>query len=102
MARFKVEWSERARRELLDIYDFIVESGNPLTALRYIDRIERRCEEIGDHPYSGRAREEVRKGMRSIPFESVILLYTVADDTVTISNIIYGGRDYGTLLRDKD
>jgi toxin ParE1/3/4 len=97
----EVRRSEQAYSDLEAIYSYIVEtSGLELTADAFASRIDARCDRIGEYPFSGRDRSDIRPGLRSIPFESVIILYLVRDDYVLITNIFHASQDYEALLRD--
>ena len=101
MERLKVRLRPQARRDLLAIFDCVVElSGSPTTARRFVQRIRDRCDRIGNAPHGGRSRDDLEPGLRIVPFEkSAVIAYRVERDCVRIVNIIYGGRDYEALFR---
>lgn len=100
MASRRVVYSPSARSDLNEIYNYIRRQGGlGSVAKSYLGRIRDRCDKIGDVPFSGVSRDELGAGMRMTVFERrVVILYQVADDTVWITNIISGGRDYETLF----
>lgn len=100
--RLKVEYRESASGDLAAIFRHIAEaSGSPDIALKFVLRIEDRCQNIGNAPRGGRPRDDIAPGLRTVPFEhSAVIAYLVSDDLVRIVNIFYGGRDYETLMRD--
>jgi toxin ParE1/3/4 len=104
MRRLPVVWREEALSDLSDIYQFIAEqSGHPQQAWRFIQRVQARCERIGDVPNGGRPRDDLVTGLRTVPFERVaVIAYVVESDTVRVTNVFYGGRDYEALYRDHD
>ncbi|MBB3608784.1 toxin ParE1/3/4 [Rhizobium sp. BK602] len=85
---------------LLDIAAYVFEkSQNIKTSETYLDRIYARCEKIGDAPFGGVARDDLSLGLRMAVFEkTIVILYTIERDTVWITNIFSGSRDYETLL----
>jgi toxin ParE1/3/4 len=91
---------QSARDDLREIYDYIRQQGGfGKTAKAYIRRIRDRCHKIGDIPLGSVSRDDLGPGIRMAVFErSVVILYTVDDDTVWITNILSGGRDYETLF----
>lgn len=99
--RLEVEYRQSARDDLANIFRHIAEvSGSPRTALKFVLRIEDRCQSIGNAPYGGRSRNDIIPGLRTVPFEhSAVIAYVVENDVVRI-DIFYGGRDYETLMRD--
>jgi toxin ParE1/3/4 len=84
------------------LVDYIaISSGSALVALRYVDRIQARCEKIGDAPRGGRPRDDLMPGLRTVPFEqSAVIAYVIEDNKVRITNVFYGGRDFEAILRD--
>jgi toxin ParE1/3/4 len=93
-----------ALADLEDIFHYILRiSANPAVARGYVERIRVRCQRIATLPHAGRPRDDLAKGLRSIAFERrVVIVYRVIGDTVEITNIFYGGRDYAALYRQGD
>ena len=102
MKRFNVEYRERAASDIDDMFSYVLKlSASLVTAMRYTDRISARCESIGDAPFGGVPRPDLGKGIRMVPFErSAVILYIVEIETVVITNIFAGGRDYESIMRD--
>ena len=101
MDRYTVEYLPAALDDISSILTYVSQSSqNRITAERYIDRLFARCERIADAPFGGVARPELGSGLRMAVFErSVVILYFVEAQMVSITNIISGGQDYETLLR---
>jgi toxin ParE1/3/4 len=99
MRRLKVTFRLEARADLENIYRAVLEvSQNEKVAIGFYNRIYDRCKRIGFVPFGGRSRDDLQKGLRTVPFEhSAIIAYKVEDDRVDITNIFYGGRDYETF-----
>ncbi|RDJ23291.1 type II toxin-antitoxin system RelE/ParE family toxin [Bosea caraganae] len=93
---------EEAVSDLSEIYDYIYgASVDPLTAERFVTRIFDFCGKIGMMPRGGRPRDDLSPGLRTFPFERrTVIAYRIVGDTVEITNIFYGGRDYEALYRD--
>ena len=102
MKRLPVRWSSAARADVNALVDYIaVSSGSALVALRYINRIQARCQKIGDAPRGGRQRDDLMPGLRTVTFErSAIIGYVIEENKVRITNVFHGGRDFEALLRD--
>ena len=100
MKRSAVEYRPAAMENLLEIAAYVFErSQNIKTTEDYLDRIYRRCEKIGDAPSGGVARDDLGPGIRMAVFEkSIVILYVIAGNTVRITNVFFGGRDYETLV----
>jgi toxin ParE1/3/4 len=99
--RLDVEYRQTAQYDLASIFGFLVENGAGVeVALGFVLRIEDRCQKIGDAPRIGRQRDDLLAGLRTVPFEhTAVIAYVLERDTVWITNVFYGGRDFEALLR---
>jgi toxin ParE1/3/4 len=99
MRRVKVTYRPEALADLKDIHGFVVAASQSLTtANAFVGRIMARCRKIGDAPNGGRPRNDLAEGLRMVPFERSAVIAYVNADTVEITNIFYGGRDYDALF----
>jgi toxin ParE1/3/4 len=103
MKRFPVQYRPEAAADIEHIFSYVLaKSQSLITAIRYTDRIYARCEAIGDAPHGGAGRPDIGKGTRMVPFEkAAVILYIVEQETVWITNVFAGGRDYETILRER-
>jgi plasmid stabilization system protein ParE len=91
-----------AIEDLEDIYLYIVEqSGFPIRAWNYMERLKYKCQELENFPIRGQLRSDLMDGLRIYPLDNkavVAFLVNEADLTVQILNVFYGGRDYEALF----
>jgi toxin ParE1/3/4 len=101
MQRFPVEYRTDAVEDIEQLFDYILQASfDVVTAARFTDRVFERCEKIGDAPFGGVSRDDLGPGIRIVPFErKAVILYIVEDQTVWITNVFSGRRDYAALLR---
>ncbi|GAC1334795.1 MAG: hypothetical protein NVSMB26_18130 [Beijerinckiaceae bacterium] len=100
MERLEVRFRPNALSDLEDIYRWVYRASlNPIIAERFTMRIVARCLKIGDAPAAGRPRDDLATGLRTIAFERRAVVAYLVTDTVEITNIFSGGRDYETLYR---
>lgn len=99
MAGVEVRLSKRALRDLDAIADYIALQGSPKTAFAYVDRIESRCRELGDFPRIGRLATRSPGSFRTLPFESVVIVYRETVLGVRIVAIFDQRQDYQRQLR---
>jgi toxin ParE1/3/4 len=101
MRRLKVTFRPEATGDLAAIFKYVLELSRSLTvSRRFVLRIRERCERICDAPHGGRPRDDLARGLRTVPFEkSTVIAYMVDGDHVRITNIFYGGRNYEALYR---
>lgn len=104
MRKLAVRYRPEAVADLEDIFYYIARSGaGGSVAERYLRRITDRCDRIGETPHAGRVRDDLRPGLRTVPFErTVVIAYMVEADAVRIVNVFYGGRDFEALYRGAD
>lgn len=98
---YKVTYRETASADILAVYRWVYEvSLDPVTAERFTARLVAACQRIGDAPFGGRARDDLSPGLRTMPFEKrAVIAYLVEAETVVITNVFYGGRDYEALYK---
>lgn len=101
MKTFQVTFCPGAEEDLRALHDFIAEEAGPAVAAGYIERIEATCLGLETFPLRGRARDEIRPGIRSLSFERrATIVYRVLKMEVVIIRIFYSGRDFERLLGD--
>src|SRR5438093_4211271 len=89
----------QAEADLEDIAFYVfVESASLELAERLIQSIAERFELLAAHPRAGRARDDLRPGVRGFPVGEYVLLYRVAGEDVVILRVVHGSRDLDPLL----
>ena len=98
---YKVSYREAASTDILDVYRWVYEvSLDPVTAERFTARLVAACQKIGEIPLGGRPRDDLSPGLRTVPFEKrAVIAYLIEAETVVITNVFYGGRDYEALYK---
>lgn len=51
---------------------------------------------------TGRARDELQPGLRSVVVSYYVVFFVVTDDEVQIRRIVHGSRDTGSLAFDEE
>ncbi len=96
--RFEVEWTRRARRDVLEIGDFIARD-KPTAAADWVRRLVATVERIALFPYSGRVVPEVdRPDIREVVIENYRIVYLVGTTRIAILTVFESHR----LLSDDD
>lgn len=91
----RVEFSQTADRHLADIYEYVADRDSPADAERFVSAILDACHQLADFPLRGRARDDLRAGLRTLGFRrSVQILFSVTDEVVEVAAIYYGGQDF--------
>ncbi|EAS48705.1 possible plasmid stabilisation system protein [Aurantimonas manganoxydans SI85-9A1] len=107
--------SERARmrpeirfhplaEEDLDAIDDFVALHSPSGARHLVERVERvenAVERLSRFPDSGRRRDDLAAGIRTLAIDRTLLLaYRIEHDHIVILRIFYAGRDFDGDLRE--
>jgi toxin ParE1/3/4 len=83
-----------ARAELDNIWSYMArESGNAATADAIIDAITERFYLLTQYPRLGRARDDLRAGLRSFPVGQYVIIYAIEDEDVQILHVFHGKQD---------
>ena len=97
----RVSFSPDARNDLFRLYDYIAAAAGPNRALAYTERIEAYCVGFRDFPERGARHDYIRPGLRTVGFERrVLIAFHIAEETVVVDRILYGGRDLGSAFDD--
>jgi toxin ParE1/3/4 len=74
--------------------------GYPMIAERYVDALMSYCESLDMFPQRGTLREDIRPGLRLVPYrDSAEIAFTIDRDEVLIVGVFYGGQDYEIALQ---
>lgn len=100
MGSYNVRIYPAAKQDLLDIVDYL----NTLSAdvaLRYYDLLTEQIASLSNMPERCPRPKDLAlaaKGYRYLIVEKYLVFYVVVGNTVQIRRIIYGRRDYTSLL----
>lgn len=93
MTEYKVILHREAERELGELYDYIADQAGAATAWNFISGIRDFCMELTAFPERGTRQDHIRKGLRVVGYKRrASIAFTVAERTVVILGIFYGGR----------
>lgn len=96
-----ITWSSEARADLSDIRSYYTEVAGRQTASNIIREIGAACRLLENYPYGGRARDEVRPGLRSVVARPHVVFYRVSNDgTAEIIRVLDGRRDVDDVFTD--
>ena len=91
MAEYRL--TDRARADLIDIYDFTESKFGAYQADAYYAGLIRSCGLLADFPRIGQPVDELALGYRSFRFQSHLIFYTVQPDHVEIRAIVHAAQD---------
>jgi toxin ParE1/3/4 len=91
-------WSPEAIVDLESIWDFYIDAAGQRTAETVVRKIVETCTLIEEHPHAGRARDEVRPGLRSLATHPNIIFYRIRDGAPEIMRVLDGRRDIDSIF----
>jgi toxin ParE1/3/4 len=93
-----IDWSPQARTDLAEIWNYYVNVAGRHTADKIVREIGEVCRLLEDLPFAGRARDEVRQGLRSIVARPHVVFYRVNSDVAEIVRVLDGRRDLDEIF----
>jgi toxin ParE1/3/4 len=94
-----LRFSRQALQDLVEIGDYIAQDS-PANAARFVMRLEQHCELLASRPLIGRARNEVRPGLRSIKYNRYVIFYHITEEDVEIVRVLHNARDLDKAMKD--
>lgn len=96
---YAVVFTAQAEDHLTELEQYIASAATPDIAANYIDAIVEHCEGLAEFPNRGRARGDIRPGLRTTTYRGrTVIAYALREETIAIMGIFHGGRDYATIL----
>lgn len=100
MDQYKVKIYPTAKQDLLDIIEYL-NKLSPDAALRYYDLLTEEIASLSQMPERCPRPKDLAlaaKGYRYLIVKDYLVFYVVVGDTVQIRRILYGRRDYQSLV----
>lgn len=98
--RRTVVWSPEAEQDLFDIWQYLAAEASVRTADTYLRNINRTCERVRRRPLSGRARDDLMRGLRSVLVSPYVIFYRVGESSLDIVRVLHGRRDLEAIFAD--
>ena len=92
--------SEASNLDLERIADYLGSNYGLANSERFIDGITSRLKHLAQFPRIGRSREEMAKGLRSLPYEKYLILYKVDERSIKVVRVVSGYQDLSMLFND--
>jgi plasmid stabilization system protein ParE len=90
-----LRFTSDALDNIADISHYIAdESGSPVLAERFTDRLIQKCSQLASLPGTmGRERPELRPDIRSFVFKSYVIFFRYEGEALEVVNVLEGHRD---------
>lgn len=86
--------SVEADADLGEIFDYTEQEFGIEQAATYLSELEIILLALVVNPKSGRERNEIRAGLRSMIFNSHVIFYRICDDHLRVVRVLHGSRDF--------
>jgi len=105
MKRYNVYFVRDAEQDLLEIYQYIKETGYPLTATKLVSELTAICSSLSNNPSRGHIPHELEEigvfEYREIFLQFYRIIYEVTKKDVFIHSILDGRRDIQSILHQR-
>lgn len=100
----KIRYSAAAMQDLEEIGDYIADTlKSPIAALNTVNKIQDAVDKLADFPFIGSLLSGVvltETNYRYLVCGNYLVFYCAQTDSVYISRVLYGRRDYMAILFD--
>jgi len=89
-----------ARQDLLEIGRHIAKETQSLElALRFLDRIQEKCELYATQPLMAASRPDLGDQIQTFPVDNHVVIYQTTDDGIRVLMVIHGSRNIPPILK---
>ena len=85
----EVVLSLRARQDMVDIAAYTLANWDERQMARYVDGLQARFSALARFPDTGRRRDEIGRGLRSIVQGSHVVFYRVTKSTLVVIRVLH-------------
>jgi toxin ParE1/3/4 len=89
----RVIWSADALADLDGIWTYYVQVAGRNTADKIIRQIGQAVRVLEEHPFAGRARNDIHPDLRSVVARPHVIFYRVKNDSTEIARVLDGRQD---------
>jgi plasmid stabilization system protein ParE len=102
----RINYTPEAQQQLIALDDWITEKASRDVAQHFVSAILDYIDGIVVFPLAGRARDDLRPGIRTTTFKKRTLIAYEVDESsaelvVNILGVFHGGQDWEAALRDE-
>src|SRR4029078_467770 len=94
----RLTWAPRADRDMLDIWHYYASEASDEAADKIAGQIMTAARRVGGLPLSGRPRDDLRAGVRSVLAHPYVLFYRVTENGVQILRVLHERRNLAAEL----
>ncbi len=76
-----------------------LEPRSPAAAVRFVAEIDARTVLLASQPMTGRVRDDIEPGLRSVAIGKFLLFYTFTDTELRVVRVLHGSRNIERIIR---
>jgi toxin ParE1/3/4 len=92
-----LRYRPEALDDLDDIWNYIA-GYDPVAANNYMDGLAASVARLAAFPHSGRSRDDLMRGLRSLGYRRHVTFYLVVLGRVEIVRVQHASRDFGSIF----
>jgi toxin ParE1/3/4 len=96
-----VLWSPEARVDLFAIWNYYREEAGEAVADKVVRAMIEKSELLERHPFSGRSRDALRPGMRSLLIDPYVIFYRLQKNIPEIVRVLHGRQDLDDIFSEE-
>ena len=93
-------WAPRAERDVVEIWRYLAEEASIKTADQLLRQIISAVERVAERPLTGRARDALRPGLRSVLAHPYIVFYRIAGGGIEVVRVLHQRRNLAAALSE--
>jgi toxin ParE1/3/4 len=97
----RLVWAPAAERDLRDVWRYYARVASPELPDKLLREIYSAVERVIGRAFSGRPRDDVMLGLRSILVPPHIVFFRISKDVVEIVRVLHQHRDFATVFPRK-
>jgi toxin ParE1/3/4 len=95
-------WSPETLDDIDHLWDYYSHVAGRATADKIIREIAKVVKTVDEFPYAGRARDDIRVGLRSLTATPQIVFYRLNNDRPEIIRVLDGRQDIEEIFSDEN
>ncbi len=105
MKKFKVVIDPQAKRDLQEIFYYVVTNDSITVADKLLNALEKTCNKLEEYPERGHIPQELRqtgiKRFLEIHFKPYRIIYEIENDLIYIHSVLDGRRNIQEILSER-
>jgi len=94
-------WAPRAEKDVAEIWRYLAAEASIKTADNLLRQITRAAERVAERPLTGRARDPLKPGLRSVLVHPYLVFYRIAGGGIEVVRVLHQRRNLAAALSEE-